>query len=170
MVPSANFEDEIDSDSIQVSGFAYASFPLTRSFIAVLGAIGSSNTRNPILPAVGFVWTINPKWTVFAIPPRPRIVYSPTPELDFWAGGEIVGGIFRTDANTGRGGDLQNAILTYKDYRAGAGVTWRGWQPAIIELGAGYSFYRKFDYYRAEKGYLIDESAPYVQAKVGFAF
>ncbi len=170
IVPSLNFEDEIGSDSLQVSGRAYASYPITPSFIAVVGAIGSSNARHPILPAVGFIWTINPEWTVFAIPPRPRIIYSPTPALDIWAGGEIFGGVFRVDGNTGRGPDLQNAIITYRDIRAGAGVTYRGWQPAIVELGAGYSFNRKFDYYRAEKGYAIDEGAPYVQFKVGIAF
>ena len=170
VVPSLNFEDEIGADSFQVSGLAYVSYPITPSFIAVVGLIGSSNARNPILPAVGFVWTINPEWTVLAIPPRPRIIYSLTPTLDLWAGGEIVGGTFRVDGDTGRGENLQNAIITYKDLRAGAGVTFRGWKPAIVELGAGYSFNRKFDYYRAEKGYAIAEGAPYVQLKVGLAF
>ena len=170
VVPSLNFENEIGADSFQVSGLAYVSYPITPSFIAVLGLVGSSNARNPILPAVGFVWTINPEWTAFAIPPRPRIIYSPTPTLQFWAGGEILSGTFRVDGDTGRGENLQNAIVTYRDLRAGAGVTYRGWKPALVELGAGYSFNRKFDYYRAEKGYAIDGGAPFVQLTVGLAF
>lgn len=170
VVPSMNFEDEIDAGAFQVSGLAYASIPVTSSFIATVGVLGSSNGRNPILPAIGFIWTPAPQWTVFAIMPRPRIIYSATPDLDLWAGGELVGGVFRTDGGNGRGASLQNAIITYQDRRAGAGLTYRGWKPVAVELGAGYSFNRKFDYYRAEKGYLIDEGAPYVQLKVSAAF
>ncbi len=168
--PSLNFEDEINSNSLQVFAQAYVSYPITPSFIAVLGAFGASNARRPILPAVGFIWTINPQWKFFAIPPRPRLIYSATPDLDFWAGGEIVGGIFRVDGDTGRSEKLENAMVIYRDLRAGAGVTYRGWKPGTVELGAGYSFNREFDYFRAGKSYSIDGGAPYVQVRVGLAF
>ncbi len=170
VVPGLNFEDEIDAGAFQVSGLAYASYPVTESFIVTAGVLGSSNARRPILPVAGFIWTPAPQWTVFALLPRPRIIYSATPDLDLWAGGELIGGVFRTDGGNERGDELQNAIITYQDRRAGAGLTWRGWKPVAVELGAGYSFSRKFDYYRAEKGYAIDEGAPFVQLKITAAF
>ena len=77
----------------------------------------------PVFPFAGIIWMPCDKWRLMAVPPEPRLIYSPTKNLDVWLGGEIAGGSFRTDRdNDIRPTKLNGAQVDYEDYRAGVGL------------------------------------------------
>ena len=43
------------------------------------------------------LWHINDKWDLRAYLPNPRLVYMASENLEFYAGGEIVGNAYKTD-------------------------------------------------------------------------
>lgn len=119
----------------------------------------------PVLPLVGFVWRPCPQWQIQAVPPEPKIIYSPNKKLNLWVGGEFTGGSFRTDNKPKDfefNSRLSGAELDYIDYRAGAGLAYAPSQNVSVDLSAGYSLQRQFDFERADQTYRSDP-APYLR-------
>ena len=168
-LPGVYFEHDIRSDAFDVPIKAAMPIEINDSFAFIVGVSYVGMRSYPLLPIVGFNWRINDHWTVRAIPPDPRIIYTPRDDLNFWIGGELAGGAFRTDSRNQGPGKLDNAVVTYSDWRVGAGVTCRC-DDLTFELSAGYSFNRKFDYHRAEEGFETDEGAPYAAMELTLAF
>jgi hypothetical protein len=171
-LPGVYFEHDISADAFDVPIKAAIPIELSDSFAFIVGVSYVGMRSYPVLPIVGFNWRINDQWTVRAIPPDPRIIYTPRDDLNFWVGGELTGGAFRVDGRDRdhhHDGKLNNAVLTYSDWRVGAGVTCRC-ESLTFELSGGYSFQRKFDYHRAEEGFETDEGAPYVAMEITAAF
>lgn len=168
--PGVYFENDIHSDSFDSPTKLALSYQLSERFV-VVGGVSYTGLRSvPLIPIVGFVWTINDRLQVFAVPPEPKIIYTASEKLNFWVGGELTGGSFRTDGREVRRKEkLNNAVLTYSEYRAGAGVVF-GSEGCQVEIAGGYAFQRKFDYHRAEEGYETDEGAPYVKVEFHSAF
>ncbi len=104
-----------------------------------------------------------------AIPPDPRIIYSASDKLHLWFGGELTGGSYRTDQRNAHPSKVSGAVVTYADWRVGAGVTWAS-DNVTVEVGGGYSFQREFDFHRAEKTYETDEGAPFARIEIQAAF
>ena len=74
--------------------------------------------RFPVIPLASVIWMPNDQWKLLAILPEPRLVYSPCNKLDFWVGGQLTGGSFRTDRNdTIVPPKLSGAQVDYSDYR-----------------------------------------------------
>lgn len=168
--PGIYFEHDINSGSFDAPVKAVGVIRLSDSVFAVVGARYSALSSYPLLPLVGVHWQIDEQWTLSLVPPDPRLIYSPSKGVSFWVGGEITGGSFKTDnREIERKEKLSGAVVTYSDYRAGAGVTLTG-EGWLVELGGGYSFQRKFDFHRAEEGYETDEGAPYATASVRLSF
>jgi hypothetical protein len=168
-LPGVYFEHDIRSDAFDVPIKAALPLEINDSFAFIVGVSYVGMRSYPLLPIVGFNWRINDQWTVRAIPPDPRIIYTPRDDLNFWVGGELTGGAFRTDSRYEKDAKLNNAVITYSDWRVGAGVTCRC-DSLTFELSGGYSFQRKFDYHRAEEGFETDEGAPYVAMEITAAF
>ncbi len=119
--------------------------------------------RFPVLPLVGVIWIPNKQFRLNAILPEPRVIYSPTDKLNFWAGGQFVGGSFRTDHDdTIAPRKLNGAQVDYTDYRAGLGFSYEVNNACAVDLGAGYAIERSFDFHRANKVYDVDP-APYLR-------
>jgi Domain of unknown function (DUF6268) len=168
--PGLYFEHDIDSDVFDVPVRAAAALKISEGLYGVIGVSYSGFRKYPFLPIAGIQWQLNDAWTLSLVPPEPRIIYSPSPEWEFWAGGELTGGAFRTDSReVERKEKLSNAVVTYSEYRAGLGFTYttEAWR---VEVGAGYAFQREFDYHRAEEGFETDEGAPYVRAELRLKF
>jgi hypothetical protein len=168
-LPGVYFEHDISSDAFDIPIKAAIPLELSDSFAFIVGVSYVGMRSYPVLPIVGFNWRINEQWTVRAIPPDPRIIYTPRDDLNFWVGGELTGGAFRANSRDRQNAKLNNAVLTYSDWRVGAGVTCRC-ESLILELSGGYSFQRKFDYHRAEEGFETDEGAPYVAMEITATF
>jgi hypothetical protein len=169
-LPGLNFEHDIDADTFDVPVRIASAFKIVDNVYAVVGANYAGLRKYPILPIAGVQWRINDAWTLSLIPPDPRITYNPVPEWEFWAGGELTGGAFRTDSReVERNENLSNAVVSYSEYRAGLGFTFTkpGWR---VEVAAGYAFQREFDYHRAEEKFETDEGAPFVRAELRLNF
>ena len=124
----------------------------------------------PVLPLFGVIWRPSDKVRVMGMVPDPRIIYSPTKTLDIWVGGELGGGSFRTDHDRDiRPRKLSGAQVDYSDYRAGFGVTYSPSSSFTVDLGAGYSLQRSFDFERAGEKYNVD-AAPYFRLAVKTRF
>jgi hypothetical protein len=167
--PGVYFENDIDSDSFDAPTVIGGSYRFNDHFVGVIGATFASMREYPIIPGVGFIWTVNDQWTVSALYPQPRVIYKPDEHCSFYAGGEFVGGSFRVDDAKGRPAKLDRAVVSYSEYRAGLGFTYQS-GPVSLEVGGGYAFQREFDFHRADRAYRTDEGAPYVKVELRTAF
>lgn len=117
----------------------------------------------PVFPFAGVIWMPCDNWRLMMVPPTPRLIYSPTKKLEFWLGGEIVGGAFRTDDDpTIRPKKLSGAQVDYEDYRAGVGLLYSPSDNITVDLGGGCSIERGFKFHRAGENYRSDP-APYLK-------
>ena len=124
----------------------------------------------PVLPLAGVIWIPCDQVRVMAVLPEPKVIYSPTKRLSLWAGGELVGGSFRTDRNEGiQPGKLRGAQVDFSEYRAGIGVAYALSDKVSVDVGAGYSIQRQFDFGRAGETFRTDPS-PYVRLQMSAAF
>lgn len=130
----------------------------------LVGVNGSFLRGNfPVIPLAGLVWNPCDTIRVMAIPPEPRVIYSPNDKFSVWVGGEFAGGSFRTDHEDGIvPAKLSGAVVDYIDYRAGAGLTYSPNELVALDLGVGCSIERSFNYERADLYYRTDP-APYVR-------
>jgi hypothetical protein len=126
--------------------------------------------RLPVIPIAGVIWMPNEKLKFLALLPEPRIIYSPCNKWDFWAGGQLTGGSFRTDRDdTITPHKLSNAQVDYSDYRVGGGFILSPSDAITIDFGGGYSLQRKFDFYRADMTFKTDP-APYLRLELKAKF
>jgi hypothetical protein len=109
------------------------------------------------------VWKPSDQWHFFLVPPEPRVTYYPTKNIGIYAGGQLVGGSFRTDRDpTIFPAKLSNAQVDYAEYRAGVGVDIRCNDRVSVNVGGGYAFQRSFNFERADEEFEADP-APYVR-------
>ena len=121
--------------------------------------------RFPVVPLVGVIWMPDDKWKVLGLLPEPRVIYSPNDKWDFWLGGELIGGSFRTDRkDTIFPSKLNGAEVDYTEYRAGGGFIYSPCNNVSIDLGGGYAIRREFDFHRADIRYKAD-GAPYLRVE-----
>lgn len=124
----------------------------------------------PLLPLAGAIWVPCDTVRVMGVLPEPRVVYSPNKKLNLWVGGELAGGSFRTDRNQGiQPGKLRGAQVDFADYRAGLGLNYALSNNIVIDVGAGFSIQRNFNFDRAGETYRTDPS-PYVRLKMSAEF
>jgi hypothetical protein len=162
--PGIYTEDDFSSSSFD------APITLGRIFVfrpdkvyVFLGANSSFlRGRFPVIPLVGVIWVPNNQWRLMGILPEPRLIYSPGGKWDFWVGGQLTGGSFRTDRDdTITPHKLSNAQVDYADYRVGGGFVYSPRDGIEVDLGGGCSIERSFDFYRADMKYKTDP-APYL--------
>jgi hypothetical protein len=124
----------------------------------------------PVLPLLGVVWIPSETFRIMGLLPDPRIIYSPTKQLDLWLGAELVGGSFRTDRNEGiQPGKLRGTQVDFNDYRAGLGIAYSVTDNFVVDLGAGCSIQRQFAFHRAGENFRTDPS-PYIRLQLKAAF
>ena len=119
----------------------------------------------PVFPIAGLIWMPNEQWKVMGILPEPRVIYSPNDKWDFWVGGQLTGGSFRTDRDdTIVPHKLSGAQVDYSEYRVGGGLIYSPCDALMLDIGGGYTIQRKFDFYRADMTYKTD-GAPYLRVE-----
>lgn len=124
----------------------------------------------PVLPLAGVIWIPCDNFRVMAVVPEPKVIYSVNKKLDLWAGAELVGGSFRTDRNDDiQPHKLDGTQVDFSEYRAGLGVDYDLSDKVSVNLGAGLTVLREFDFGRAGETYRTDP-APYVRMQISAAF
>ncbi len=171
--PGVYFEQRVREQSIDAPTTIYA--PLyhredaNSSFTIIGGVYASALIKDSVLPVGGFIYRSG-KWLVRAAVPEPRITYSVNDNWNAWVGGQLTGGGYSAEPRDFNGkSNLNRSVLTYTEYRAEAGVSFKAGK-CTLDLGGGYAFQRKFDYYRAEEGYRTQSGAPFIKAEIRTAF
>jgi hypothetical protein len=124
----------------------------------------------PVIPLAGVIWIPCDQVRVMGVLPEPRLIYSPTKNLDLYVGGEVTGGSYRTDTNNGIAPHkLSGAQVDFNDYRAGVGLAYSLNKSVTLDFGAGYSIQRHFAFHRAGENYRTDPS-PYLRLELKAQF
>lgn len=163
--PGFYTENDFDSASFDAPITLGRIFVLQTDHLYLFTGLNASFLRGrfPVIPLAGLIWMPNDQWKVLGVLPEPRVIYSPNDKWDFWAGGELVGGSFRTDRdNTIVPANLNGAAVDYSEYRAGGGIIYSPCNNVSVDLGGGYAVQRKFDFHRAGVKYEAD-GAPYLR-------
>jgi hypothetical protein len=163
--PGFYTENKFDSSSFDAPITLGRIFVLQPDKLYFFVGLNASFLRGqyPVIPLAGLIWLPNEQWKFMAILPEPRVIYSPCNKLDFWVGGQLMGGSFRTDRdNTIVPHKLSGAEVDYADYRVGGGIIYSPCDAFFIDLGGGYSVQRRFEFHRADISYKTDP-APYLR-------
>jgi hypothetical protein len=165
--PGFYTEDNFDSASFDAPITLGRIFVLQTDRLYLFTGLNASFLRGrfPVVPLIGLIWMPDDKWKVLGLLPEPRIIYSPNDKWDFWMGGELIGGSFRTDRNDAIfPSKLNGAEVDYSEYRAGGGLIYTPCNNVSIDLGGGYAIRREFDFHRADIRYKAD-GAPYLRVE-----
>lgn len=164
--------DDFDSSSFNTTFLLGASYFVNRDLNWLFGVTVNPWRDIPIIPGVGVRWAFAKNWQLNLMFPNPRIEYRVAPGIKIYAGGEWKSGSYRTDKNFGDShGDvaLNNAILDYREIRAGAGLILQPNDIITLELQTGAMLDRRYDYFRADKQ-IHSDMAPYMQLGASFRF
>jgi hypothetical protein len=163
--PGFYTEDSFDSAAFDAPITLGRIFVLQTDHLYLFAGLNASFLRGrfPVIPLAGLIWMPNDKWKVLGMLPEPRVIYSPNDKWDFWAGGELTGGSFRTDRNNSiLPTKLNGAEVDYSEYRVGGGLIYSPGKDVSVDLGGGYAIRREFDFHRAGIRYKAD-GAPYLR-------
>lgn len=170
--PGFYTEDDIGISSFDVPITAGRVFVLQpeKLFFFVGANAAFLRGQYPVLPLVGLVWRPNKQWTVNAVVPEPRVIYSPNKNIGFWVGGQLAGSSFRTDRDPNIvPRKLSNAQVDYSEYRGGLGIDWSPCDRWTVTAAGGYAFQRRFNFERAGEEWKAD-GAPYVRVAMRAEF
>jgi hypothetical protein len=163
--PGVYFQDNVTGDAFDIPGKVFVAFPLKKDKIFAVVALGWGIYQDPVVaPGGGIIWLFSDKLRLQAVFPKPALVYQPNDDWEARITGELNATDFRTDdvVTTERKLQLHNAVLQYSEYRAGAQVAYSGFKPFKIIAGAGITFRRNFDFFRADQSKRMDP-APYLR-------
>ena len=163
--PGMYFQDGVSSDTFDVPGKAFVTFPLKKDKIFAVVGLGWGAFQEPVVaPGGGIIWLISDKLRLQGVFPKPALVYQPSDDWEVRAIGELNFLSARTDdvVTTEQKLQLHNAVVQYSEYRAGLQVRYSGFKPFNIIAGAGCTIRRNFDFFRAEQSKRTDP-APYIR-------
>lgn len=145
----------------------------TPEFQLVVGVSVDVERKYPILPGGGIRWRFQPQWILSAVLPDPRLEYEWNKNLTVYVGATLKETNFRVSDSFGRDlgmPELNHAVLTYSEVRAGVGLDWKLARWLSVNGEAGFQPYRSFDFYRANIRYHEDGGAPYGMISLHGAF
>jgi hypothetical protein len=163
--PGAFFQNHISEDALDVPWKIFVCFPLQKDKVFGVIGLGGGIYQNPIVaPGGGIVWLISDKMRLEGVFPKPALVYEPNDNWQFRVLGEILFDSFRTDDVVTPDPKLQlhNAVLQYSEYRLGLQARYSVCKQLTVFAGAGYTFRREFDFFRAGQREIV-EPAPYIK-------
>jgi len=167
----SDFED-ISTADFNFTGLAlgiYRPYPELTFFGGVTLDI---NRDFPVVPVVGLRWLFAEDWMLELAAPRSRIKYDFAPGWRVFGVAGYKGDAYRTGESFGSDSIwplFDNAWLTYREVRVGAGVGYK-WNDTIdARLEAGAAVFRQFNYDRIGID-LTADPAPYVSGAISFRF
>jgi hypothetical protein len=172
--PGLYFADDAGGEDFNVPLIIGGTYLYSSTLQFVFGIGVDYEGQYPVLPGGGVRWKFAPQWVLNATLPTPRLEYELNRSLTLYAGADLRWKNFRVDDDftlaARQPGNLDNAILSYREIRAGAGVAWKIGEACKLSVEAGYMPYRQFDYHRADIRYKSDGGAPYGSVQLHAAF
>jgi hypothetical protein len=165
--------NNFSADQINAPFLAGGTYIYNPNIQFIVGVSVDVEREYPVIPAAGIRWKVARQWVVDAVLPTPRIEYEASKALTVYVGADIKQTNFRMDDNFGvehRIPKLNNAVLSYSEWRGGVGLDWKLTSFATLTAEAGYQPYRSFDFYRADIRFHEDSSAPYGMISLHGAF
>ena len=167
-------EDEFYEGTFIAPFIIGGTYIFNENFQIVLGASVNYDRRNSFLPGGGFRWRFASNWVLNAVAPTPRLEYEVNQNLTIYAGANLKGSTYRTDARHGteQAGDtrLNRAVISYSEIRAGIGVDLKLSPEMKLSFEGGYVPWREFDFHRTPVRYHHEEGAPYASVAFRAAF
>ena len=139
----------------------------------IAGVQVDAEAKYPVLPAAGMRWRIARNWVLNAVAPDPRLEYEASRNLTVYLGANIKATNYRVDEDFGSAQgnpELNHAVLTYSEVRAGLGADWKITPIVTLSAEAGYQPYRTFYFYRTDVRFHEEDSAPYGMISLHGAF
>jgi hypothetical protein len=129
-----------------LAGFYVQNPELTWTF----GLTANAFNNHPVLPVVGVRWTFAPDWQLDVGFPRTGVSFQATPALLLRTGLSVLGGNYRITENLGSPAPgiarLANTYLNLTEVRVGAGLSYAFTAGLSLDLDAGVTTLRRFDY------------------------
>jgi len=140
----------LGGDSFNAPLFLGAFYTPQADVTWTLGLSLNAFNDNPVLPAAGVHWTLAPDWDLDVGFPRTGVTYRMSSALALRAGFTVAGGAYRITDNLGVPAPgvarLANTYLDYTEVRAGVGLSYNVEGGLNLELGAGLTVLRRFEY------------------------
>jgi hypothetical protein len=155
--------DYITTHSFDVPIRAVAGFKVQEKVHLVLGVDVDPFEQEWAIPICGVNWQINSQYNLRAVFPEPRFSYAPSKKLEFFIAADLSGGGYRNGPTDDH--RTNNALLDYSEYRAASGINYNPRKGLSFEMIAGWSFARRFDYFRAGPDDST-KSAPYFKLDI----
>jgi len=166
---------DITSRDFNVPFEIAASYFVSTDLIILAGVYVDVNADPPVFPVFGVHWKLSDKWLIEGMPPRPQLRYILSDTVTLFAGADLRENTFVVDQRfgTSRGvPQLNGAIVEYNEIRTGAGLTWKVFKNASLDLEGGFTPYRRFDYAHVADGIKVkcEDIVPYFRIGLSAAF
>jgi len=141
---------QLGSDSFNVPLLLTSFYAPRPGLTWIFGLSVNAFNDSPVLPAVGVRWKFAPDWELEVGFPRTGVSYRASPELVWRAGLSVSGGNYRITESLGTPAPgvarLANTYLAITEVRVGAGLTYTFAKNLDLDLGAGGTTLRRFEY------------------------
>src|SRR5437588_2340199 len=170
--PGPYFQSDAKWNTFDIPWKAWVTFPLKKDKIfAVIGVGGAINSSPVVAPGGGIIWLFNDHLRLEGVFPKPALVYNPSDDWEFRLFGNLYYASFRTEdvITPERKLQVHDAWVQYSEDRAGVQASYSGFKPFEIHAGAGCTFRRDFDFFRAEAS-AKTRAAPFVMLEIEAKF
>ena len=166
---------DITSRDFNVPFEIAATYFYSADLILLAGIYVDVNADSPVFPVIGVHWKLSDKWLIEGTPPRPQIQYKLSDNVTLFAGADLRENTFVVESQFGRSRgrpQLNGAILEYTEYRGGAGLKWKLFKNATLDIEGGCTPYRRFYYPHVADGIKVkcEDWVPYVRIGLSAAF
>ena len=172
--PGYYFTDDVDGRDFNVPFILGGTYLYSSTLQFVFGIGVDLESQWSVLPGGGVRWKFAPQWVLNATLPTPRLEYEVSNNFMLYLGGDLRGKNFRVDdgfiGDASEPGNLNGAVLSYMEIRAGGGLQWRLGEACKVLVEGGYVPYRQFDYHRADIRYKSEGGAPYGALSLNLSF
>jgi hypothetical protein len=155
-----------EARDLRVPAEVHAKYQMNKK-LTLLGGIAYTGEQHsfPVLPMLGVLYTPSERWGLALGFPRTKIMYMPYKGTELFLGATFSGGEYRLhDATVGTN------VISYKDYRAVAGVELPICNFARLAVSGGYAFGRKFAFYEGNRDDLKLGNAPFGSMDLKFSW
>jgi hypothetical protein len=135
--PGLYFENHASPSAWDVPVDLVSGIPITKTFAGVVGFSAARFYRH-VVPVAGAVWIVSPQLRLEAVYPEPAIVMKLNSHLEARLAGELLGGGFRTDA------DSPGKSVEFTSYRINASLNFQMGRRCILSTSCGYELFRNF--------------------------
>lgn len=137
-------------DSFNAPLFFAAFYSPSPELTWTFGLTANAYNNHPVLPVVGVRWKFAPDWQLDVGFPRTAITYRVNSNLSLHTGLSVLGGNYHIGENLGSPAPgiarIANTRLNLTEVRVGTGLNYTFAEGLSLELDAGITTLRRFDY------------------------